>query len=318
MLERCHFLLSAVSTLLAVACNEQPGYSLVEEAPQDCTAPLFLQLPNISLGLAPKHQLAAKTSSKQQEAFLQISSALGALSSLIEDQESWLTILMVVCILLCFVTAVSYVFLGSDPLSEAVRHGIDEVAPKALGIDVNIEHMEVSTFRGWVDIRGLTLYNPPGYTGPYLLQARRIYVDLDTQKLLGSCCNFQHVTVSQIDIDGVDLLIESKGFGFNATTNVEELTESLGKPDTSQQPDASLQIVDVKNVRALLRSDQLGGASMTIDVADLHYTDFSKQMGVHCGADIVKLIVQTLLKTAHEHATAGIQSLPRLGQKSCC
>jgi len=276
----------------------------------------FLQL-GVDLNASKPSLLVLNTSQDQ----VALKSATQTLSSVESHLRAASTTTIAACIaitLLVIIGCMNGVLWCVDPISGLVRYGIDEFGPEVVGVDVDVKYSYVSILRGIVDIRDLVVSNPSGYQTPYLLRAGRILVDLDSSKLYGSCCNLDHVTVSTIELQDVDIVLETKAKGIWGTSNVQEVIdfmEDKGTVDLNEKPpNLTLYELNVKNVRVHLRYDQLLGATSTIAIADMHYQSFSKQVGSYAVDDIIKIILKSILKSTLGAAQQKLSS----GLDHCC
>eukprot|EP00930_Biecheleria_cincta_P103581 TRINITY_DN95599_c0_g1_i1.p1 TRINITY_DN95599_c0_g1~~TRINITY_DN95599_c0_g1_i1.p1 ORF type:complete len:346 (-),score=39.23 TRINITY_DN95599_c0_g1_i1:2-1039(-) len=246
------------------------------------------------------------------------------------DDLSITWIIVVIMLVSCLsVVVLSWFGDHHDPLSQAVRSGVDNFGERCLGVDLDVESTKVSTIHGWIELRGLVMNNPPGFVSPYLLKVDRVLVDLDTQELWSQCLRPDKITVSEVAISGVDFIYESKVDGIWPTSNVDELLKILETRSDKSQPQpsqpqsqqegasVSLLKVDVQDVKIRLQAEQLMGASLPVHVANMQYEDFSKEFGVHAVGDAALIILRSLLKTVHAQVFSSFGGMRRAAT-SCC
>eukprot|EP00930_Biecheleria_cincta_P052082 TRINITY_DN37319_c0_g1_i1.p1 TRINITY_DN37319_c0_g1~~TRINITY_DN37319_c0_g1_i1.p1 ORF type:complete len:346 (-),score=49.00 TRINITY_DN37319_c0_g1_i1:8-1006(-) len=203
---------------------------------------------------------------------------------------------------------------GVDPLSDVIRIGLDDLGPSFLGTDIDIDYVNVSVFRGWIDLRGLVVKNPPGYQSATLLTAGRIFVDLDTQKFLGKCCSTDHLTVETVEASDVELTLETKGWGCAATSNLQDILARLETDNVSTGPPQSSQSLDVhrlkvSKVRAWIQADQLNSSSFEIDLPDLSYENFSKEFSANSTKEILAVVARSLLQSASVNTSTAMRKI---------
>lgn len=224
-------------------------------------------------------------------------------------------IAVVVASLLAFCVCFRLLEAGVDPLSDVIRIGLDDLGPSFLGTDIDVDYLNVSVFRGWIDIRGLVVKNPPGYKSAYMLKAGRIFVDLDTQKFLGKCCSTDHLTVETAEASDVDLILETKGWGCSATSNLQDILSLLeaevptAKTAPPQPQNLDVQRLKVSNVRAWVQADQLNASSFEIDLPDLSYENFTKEFGANSTKEILAVVGRSLLQSATVNTTTAMRKL---------
>lgn len=70
------------------------------------------------------------------------------------------------------------------PSSQDAKQRLEGILSDALHRPVHIETLDVAATRGEVELRGVSIGNPPGFEEPYLLTASRMHFDVGLQALL--------------------------------------------------------------------------------------------------------------------------------------
>merc|ERR1719199_1862145 len=75
------------------------------------------------------------------------------------------------------VMSVPFVGLGADAnvsgyvIGNSIKAYLSQMDVSILGVHVEIGHLTVNPFDGYVDCEHLIVHNPPGYSSPHLLKA---------------------------------------------------------------------------------------------------------------------------------------------------
>lgn len=185
-------------------------------------------------------------------------------------------------------------------LGSLVKSMVERFDSSVLGVEVELGSMSIDPATGRIEVDGLTVFNPEGWSSAYLLHADRVVVDVEMEKLLYSFGKELHL--EELVLDGVDVIYE-KGL---TTSNLHDLLEMLETNSTSSaesQPAQSdvklvLHTILAQNIGAKLATKLTRGHGLRVEVGDLKYDDFDKEMGAGRGLiDIVRLLIMTLIKS---------------------
>jgi len=145
--------------------------------------------------------------------------------------------------------------------------------------------LTIDLVTGRIEVDGLTIGNPEGWSSEYLLHANRVVVDLEMEKLLYSFGKELHM--EELVFDGVDVIYE-RGL---TTSNLNDLLKLL-ETDSSATEEGEANALDVKlvlhrilaqNIGAKLATKLTRGHGLRVEVGDLKYDDFEKDMGAGRG-----------------------------------
>lgn len=243
----------------------------------------------------------------------------------------WLFYIMSFLFFAMLFMAVPFVGLGTNLhcatnfLGSSIRAAIHRLDKTLLGVQVNVGHLSLNLFDGYLDCDHLTVYNPPGYSSQYLMQATKVLVDVDIGQMVTSCMN--KVSVDKLVFKGVTANYERKW----GTSNMQEVLQFIeektaqlnllkSKDSKKSMPSSQaasskssfeLHRVDVQNILVNVRPSGGIGDYMNFEMeaADVYYQDFDKEVGYTIIDDIVKELLRSLLKTVISNV-AGKQALP--------
>mmetsp|Transcript_16690 Transcript_16690/g.30791 ORF Transcript_16690/g.30791 Transcript_16690/m.30791 type:complete len:440 (-) Transcript_16690:62-1381(-) len=189
-----------------------------------------------------------------------------------------------------------------------------------LGVEVHMDSLRLNPFSGYVHIKNLEIENPPGYKSAYLLHAENIKAKIAINKVLFS---FLKTVDLDLSVDGVKAIYDQ----YLTTSNVEQVLNHLKsnlkkdaqKPQLVQvksayalshqhfpsdldrslagHTDLALHKVSVTNSKVRTQLGLLGGIGITWSVPDLFYEDFELEFGKDSAAEIVDILLSTILES---------------------
>jgi len=111
----------------------------------------------------------------------------------------------------------------------AVKLGIEAAATKALNVGVSVGDVDLSILGGRLDIANLSINNPPGYKYDKMLELGSGKIQVKTSSLLSDT-----IKVKELDLDGIDLVIEQKNITNN---NINDVINSISSQEKKQRQD---------------------------------------------------------------------------------
>lgn len=143
-----------------------------------------------------------------------------------------IVLLVVLCVALCF-------FGGY-----ILKVGIETAATKALNVGVDIDGLDISLLKSTVEINGLIVRNPPGYTYENLLELVSGRVTASVTSLLKDT-----VRIKELRLNGINLVIEQKAL----SNNLHDIVSSIAAGDKRESEPSGkklqideLEITDIK------------------------------------------------------------------------
>lgn len=191
-------------------------------------------------------------------------------------------------------------------LGSLVKSVLAHFDSSALGVKIELGALLIDPSTGRIEVEGLTVRNPEGWSSEYLLHADKIVVDMEMEKLLYSFGKELHV--EELVFDGVDVIYE-KGL---STSNLKDLLKKLesdsGSADTEHAetepkakasgPKLVLHTILAQNIGAKLATPLTRGLGPRLEVGDLKYDDFDTEMGAGRGlVDVIRVLIMTLIKS---------------------
>jgi hypothetical protein len=209
-----------------------------------------------------------------------------------------LVVLIVVTVLVAAVV-VFHLYSG-----QIIKSSVKTAASNALKVGVDINSISLSIFQGTVAINGLIINNPPGYTYKNLLELSKANIAVNIRSLLKDT-----VHIKEIKLDGMDMVIEQKGF----SNNLQEVTKGLPSEKEQQgKPAAGKKLViddlEITNVRVKVKLLPVPGKTDTVllNLAPIKMTN----LGGDNKLDMAKLSAKIMVAIAQGVVQQGAGVLP--------
>lgn len=204
------------------------------------------------------------------------------------------------------VTLVGVLFIaGAIGLSlfadSAVRVAVESAGAKTLGVDVSVGKAALSLLSGSVELRDVTVANPPGYEGTRLVDLARTDVSADTLSLLGD-----QAFIRSMKLDGMEVFVEQRGVTQN---NLYEVVEKVRRDRKPSGKRLVIDVLEITHIRVNVELQTMPGRDdrVTFELSPIRMTDLGRDEDM----DVAILLTKILLAVATEIAEEGTDVLPR-------
>ena len=126
--------------------------------------------------------------------------------------------LLIVCLAGLLVAALFFLWPGPGLLNAFARTSVCRLGTDYLGVEVTAEEVRMSPFRGEIEVVGLRMANPEGFSDSSFAEVGHLRVRADLLSFLS-----EQGRIYAIGAAPVRLLIERKGVGFNYQPILENL-----------------------------------------------------------------------------------------------
>jgi len=135
------------------------------------------------------------------------------------------------------VCLILFIMFGLNPL---VRARVADGGTRATGQSTTLDSANLSLLGGSLDLAGLAIANPAGYSTPRFVTMKSCNIKVQTGSLMGST-----VIVDEIAIDGLELTLEQNGLKSNLAevldviqkqTSAGSAPPQAGKPSAQSSP----------------------------------------------------------------------------------
>jgi uncharacterized protein YjbJ (UPF0337 family) len=126
-----------------------------------------------------------------------------------------------------FLLIAGLVFFVFQNLDEIVRRGTEEAMTYALQVDVTVDGASVDLGAGTIELTGVNIPNPEGYTSDHAMAFSRIRVEADTSTLRSDT-----PTLNLVQVTGSDIILEREG----TTSNLQQLMANAQRLSSGEEP----------------------------------------------------------------------------------
>jgi hypothetical protein len=167
---------------------------------------------------------------------------------------------MYVIILLVILLIIVYFSAGY-----IIKEGVSIYVPKVTGTPASVENVDLSLFKGQIEIKGLKVGNPAKYTHPNVFELGRIYVKFDPKSVLGDT-----ILINQVLIENTNAAAEISQKGninlMDINKNVQNFTQSSAKP--AAQTTAKSETKSEGGKKVVIKDLQINNTALNLAVAN--------------------------------------------------
>ena len=182
------------------------------------------------------------------------------------------------------VLLVAVYFVGSAALNTAIKAGVETIAPKVLGVSVNVQEIDISPFSGSGTVKGLAVGNPKGYSDNNAFSFQEVHVNIDIMSLFTDVKRIQEVRVIKPEFNFEkklmssnvsDLLKAIEGGKTEESTEAEPATETSSSDASQMKFQVDSLLIEGGSVRMATL-----GAGVTLPLPTLSLKDLGKDGGI--------------------------------------
>lgn len=205
-------------------------------------------------------------------------------------------VLIAVVVLLVIVVG-AVIYLGSN-LDSIVKAGVEKYGPRFTGTEVRLGSVNSSLMGGEVTINDFLLGNPQGFKTPHAFKVQSVSVSVDPESVMSDV-----VHVREVVIEAPDIIYEMGKGSSNLQQIQKNIAQAAGQKAPSEQQPAPAEeggkkvVIDhlyVRNAKAALSAEMLGGKVVPVPVPDLHLTDIGKKSNGATLAEASKQVMDAI------------------------
>ncbi|MYM62514.1 AsmA family protein [Pseudomaricurvus sp. HS19] len=210
------------------------------------------------------------------------------------------------------------VVLALQNLDKIIKAVVEDVGPKVVGTDVQLQGVVVQLKEGLVQLDGLTIHNPQGFSDNSIFSLGTIGVQLDTSALGGDV-----IVIKEVVIDQMELLSEFKTVKDNnlqaLLNNVKQNTASSESKPAEQKPaEPAAEGSDVKlaiehfrfaESKLTIQSDQYGEEVVKMPTIDMKNLG-TKENGL-TPEQLGQVVIERLTNEAKRAAQKRIEAIAK-------
>lgn len=179
----------------------------------------------------------------------------------------------VVIPLLVLILILAGVIIAINPIAKTV---VENVAPQLLGVKMKVDSIRIYPFRGRVEIREFTMFNPEkmGYSSEYAMHFGFVNADIDLSTIL----NRKKIVLEEIALKDVAINFETNMLGSNLQdiiVNIKKLSGEQKKKqeETNTPPPPNLQVnlfsMDNVGIYVVAKGATQGSTGIPVKVAPI-------------------------------------------------
>jgi uncharacterized protein involved in outer membrane biogenesis len=206
-------------------------------------------------------------------------------------------VLLLVLIVVVIVAAAAAVFVFAD---RVVRSAVESAGTKTLNVPVKVGDADVSILDGTVDLRDISVANPPGFEGSTLLKLQQVNIAADAHSLLTN-----EVIIKDMKLDRMEVFVEQRGL----QNNLYDVIRPLREPHEPTGRSLLIDSLELTNITVHVSMAAIPGqppsADFTLDKITM------ADLGRNEKIDTAVLIGKILLAVAAGVAEKGGRILPK-------
>lgn len=186
-------------------------------------------------------------------------------------------------------------------LGTLVQTAIVQIGSRLTKTTVTLEDVHIGLMRGLVQLDGLEIGNPPGFTAPRAVRLGRARVRLDVLTALSDT-----VVIDEILVEAPDITFEGL-----PTSNLSVIQDNV----TAAVPAGSSKPADDKSAKPAVSGSKkflikkftltsgrvaasVGGQSLRLSFPDIHLTDIGKETGGATPEQVVSAVFSAITRSA--------------------
>jgi hypothetical protein len=191
------------------------------------------------------------------------------------------------------------VYIGSN-IDGIVKAGVETYGPRFTGGEVRVANVSSSLLGGEVAVEGLFLGNPKGFKTAHAFKVDQVKVAVDMGSLTSDV-----VRIKEIVIDAPDIIYEMGGGSSNLQAIQANVAKAAGDSGSSSSSASSgpgkKVVIDnlyVRNSKAALSAEMLGGKVVPLPLPDIHLTDIGKKSNGTTMSEASKQVLDAITASA--------------------
>ena len=178
-----------------------------------------------------------------------------------------------------------------------IRQGVNRVGPQVLGVPVVLDGARFSPFQGLVQMNGLAVGNPEGFTTGNMFYMDDLEVDMDVRSLFSDT-----VIINHIQVDGPQINYEAGARGTNLGVLLAKLQSDAERDaDAKAKPGKGVVIkeLSIVNAQSRVSATVLQGRGVTIQIPPITLTNLGgeDQDTAQIVAEIVRAVIIIVMDT---------------------
>ena len=190
-----------------------------------------------------------------------------------------------------------YLFLNFEAI---VTRQAEKIASNAIGVNVDIDGMDISLKNRTVVISGITVANPKGYKKPYAVQTDTVTIALNT-------ATRELIDFKDISVQGSVVTLEVNENGMNLV-DLKNLANAKKKTETSEASEKVRVIIEKMVVESSVIEPHI--TFMDRDIASfsmpaVRFSNLGQGGGIHAGEAVTEILTKYLSAAERQARNSG-------------
>ncbi len=211
-------------------------------------------------------------------------------------------IIIAVLLVLLVVLVVGGIAFGLGQIDKIAKRAVEYGGTYAMSVDTTVESIDVAITKGTVDMGGLNIANPDGFTTEHFFALTNANAALDLASV-----NSDTILVPTIKLSGIDVILD-KG---NNPSNYNQILENLSRFESGEKAPAdeskagknvvikSLILEDISIRVANMPGVSLLAGDVAVKIPSIELQNIGEAESMKAG-DIFNLVIKTVLAAAVE------------------
>ncbi len=198
-----------------------------------------------------------------------------------------------------------------------INQTINKVGPTVLKVPVKIDNIKLNIFTGYILLENLFVGNPAGFNTPSLLKLQKMELQIVPKSLLSDVLIIKKFVLLSPDITYEQGLQDNNFSALLKNISGEppqkdraEIKQS--EPESNKEKKEKKVIIEkllIDNPQINLSFTAAQGKTLPIKIATIELNDIGKAEGGLLAADVVKIVISTLMSNIKQAASGSAQLL---------
>ena len=206
-------------------------------------------------------------------------------------------VFIVILLIVILVIAISLI-------DSIAKSGVEKGATYALGVQATLNKVHIGLLDGQIDMYGLRIYNPDGFTSPYLMDMSKLDLVVQPSSLFSDT-----IRARKFVLDGLDINIDQTLTGNNVSKildNIKRLSsEEKQAPEKTAEGGKKIFVdtITVKNVVAHFNMDvKLASKNMTVKIPTIILENVSSEDSPVVIRQLIMKVIPAILLEVIKHS----------------
>lgn len=171
--------------------------------------------------------------------------------------------------------------IASQYIGSVVEAAVEKYAPEVLGVEVNVDDVDISFFSGKTSFKGLVVHNPQGFKSDYVLNLTDFYATMDLGSVFSDVIVIHEMHIIKPDIIyevlGNDNNVKALNRSIKSGGRKEKQASAPEEKKAEKKSEPKKVIIENLYIKAATITPAISGLSTTVALPDIHLKDVGKK-----------------------------------------